>query len=172
MGKFTEKKAEIAQAAKAASRITFNENDFNELGTALMNDADYTTKTSMISKDGVVETELNPVADLRKALIGSVAKAAGCDNDDQSRLVAEHQFPKLPLHGFVSELIENYVDAGKAFQLNGKNDFKATITMEKQAEAVKENKSPQTGEVKKTKYSAWRKMKVRSNCPSNLRTTL
>ena len=172
MGKFLEKKNEIAEAAKASNRKTFNENDFNELGTALLNDPGYTTTVAVVENGVTTTKEVNPVADLRKSLITSVAKAAGCDNADQQKLVEEHQFNKLPLFDYVSELVENYCDTGKVIQMRSKPDFRATIAIEKQAEAVKDVKTPQTNEVKTCKYSAYRKMKVRSNCPQNLRETI
>ena len=169
MGKFLEKKNEIAEAAKASNRKTFNENDFNELGTALLNDGGYTTVAAVVENGVTVEKEINPVADLRKSLITSVAKAAGCDTSDQQKLVEEHQFSKLPLYGYVSELVENYCDTGKVLQLRSKPDFRASISIEKQAETVKDVKTPQTKEITTCKYSAYRKMKVKSNCPQNLR---
>ena len=170
MGKFLEKKAEIAEAAKASNRKTFNENDFNELGTALLNDAAYTTTAAVVENGVTVEKQVNPVADLRKSIITSVAKAAGCDNADQQKLVEEHQFNKLPLFDYVSELIESYCDTGKVIQMRSKPDFRATIAIEKQAEAVKEVKTPQTQEVKTCKYSAYRRIRS-SSIPSYAKHT-
>ena len=67
-------------------------------------------------------------------------------------------------------MLTEYMDTGKPFVFNRKNDMKASILIEKQPEVVKEVKSPSTGEVKKKRYSEYRKMKTKSTCPSNLRS--
>lgn len=170
MSKFTEKKNEIKAKAAASNRKTFNEQEFNELATALINEPEYTTTVSQTVKGEYSEKEIAPVKDLRKSIIGSVAKAAGCDTADQAKLIEEHQFPTLPIYGYIAETVENYIDANKAFALLPKKDMRATIFIDPQDEETKEVKSPKTQEVSKRKYSAYRKVKVKSNCPANLRT--
>ena len=170
MSKFIEKKKEIKEKAAASNRKTFNEQEFNELATALINEPGYKTTISQTVKGEYSEKEIFPVKDLRKSIIGSVAKAAGCDTAEQAKLVDEHQFSTLPMYNYVAEVVEEYIDANKAFALLPKNDMRATIFIDPQAEEVKEVKSPKTQEVSKRKYAAYRKVKVKSNCPQNLRS--
>lgn len=169
MGKFAEKKEEIMKAASASSRKTFNAQEFNELGTALLNEADYVSKVA-VTKNGVHSVEeRTPVKDLRKSMIGGVLKAAGHDTAEQEKFVNEHQFNTLPLYPVVSEMVENYMRCGKSFTLVPKEDMRATIKMESKDEEIKETKAPSTGIVSKTKLGAYKKVKVSSTCPSNLR---
>ena len=57
--------------------------NFNKLGTALINDPEYVA-TVATTKDGEIETkETRPVAELRKKMIGDVLKAAGHDATEQ-----------------------------------------------------------------------------------------
>lgn len=169
MSKFAEKKQEIKAKAAASNRKTFNEQEFNELATALMNEPDYTTTISQTVKGEHSEKEIYPVKDLRKSIIGSVAKAAGCDTADQAKLIDEHQFSTLPIYNYVAEVVEEYIDANKSFALLPRTDMRATISIAPQDEEIKEVKSPKTGEVSQRKYAAYRKVKVKSNCPQNLR---
>lgn len=169
MGKFAEKKEEITKASSASNRKTFNAQEFNELATALINEPDYEVVISTTKNGEYAEETTTPIKDLRKPLIGSVMKSAGHDSAETEKFVAEHQFPTLPLYGFVSEAVEQYMRCGKAMTLRSKSDMKATITLEDKPEEIKEVKVPATGEVRKTKLGAYKKVKVKSTCPSNLR---
>lgn len=169
MGVFADKKKELMEAGNTKKKV-FNVQNFNKLGTALLNDPDYTA-TVATTKDGAIETkETHPVADLRKKMIGDVLKAAGHDATEQEKFVNEYQYSTLPLHGVVSEMLTEYMGTGSPFAFNRKEDMKASILIEPQAETVKEVKSPKTGDVSKKRYSAYRKVKARSTCPANLKS--
>ena len=168
MGSFAEKKKELMEANKS-SRKVFNKQAFNKLGTAMINDPDYTAKV-VVTKNGVPETvEIHPSADFRKVAIGDLLKAAGHDATEQEKYVKEYQFGTLPLHELVSEMLTQQMSTDRPFAFVKKEDMNASIRIEPQAEVIKEVKSPQTGEVKKKKYSAYRKVKARSTCPANLK---
>lgn len=169
MGAFAEKKKELMEASKS-SRKVFNVQNFNKLGTALINDPEYVA-TVATTKDGEIETkETRPVAELRKKMIGDVLKAAGHDATEQEKFVNEYQYSTLPLHGVVSEMITEYMSTGTPFAFTRKEDMKASILIEQQDEVIKEVRSPQSGVVSKKKYSAYRKVKARSTCPNNLKS--
>lgn len=170
MSKFAEKKAELLAAHGENSKKVFNAQDFNVLGTALLNDPDYEATLS-VKKNGETTTKTTtPVKDFRKAVIGGVLKAAGHDTAEQTSITENYEFPTLPLYPVVSEMVENYMSLGKPFTLQKKSDMQASIYIEPQEETVKEVKSPQTGEVSKRKYGAYRKVKVKSTCPDHLKS--
>ena len=172
MGRFADKKDEIMKASSSSNRKTFNTQDFNELGTALLNEPDYVS-TIVVTKNGeYAEEDTTPIKDLRKGLIGGVLKAAGHDTAEQEKFVDEYQFPVLPLYPYISEVIEQNLRCGKALTLRPKADLRATITMESKDEEIKETKVPATGDVRKTKMGAYKKVKVKSTCPANLREKL
>lgn len=169
MSKFAEKKDEIIKASSSSSRKTFNAQEFNELGTALINEPEYEV-TSAVTKNGeFAEKTTTPVKDFRKSVIGGVLKAAGHDAAEQEKFVNEHQFSTIPLYPVVSEMVEQYIRCGKAFTMVPKTDLRATITLDSKEEEIKEVKVPATGDVRKTKLGAYQKVKVKSTCPANLR---
>lgn len=172
MSKFTDKKQEITTASSSSKRKTFNAQEFNELGTALLNEPEYVS-TVVTTKNGeLLSEDTTPVKDFRKKLIGDIMKKAGHDTAEQEKYVAEYQFPTLPLYPIVSEMTEQYLRCGKAFTLRPKNDMRATITIDDKEEEIKDVKVPATGEVRQTKLGAYKKVKVKSTCPSNLRTRI
>ena len=130
MGKFAEKREEITKAASASSRKTFNAQEFNELGTALLNEKDYVTKVAVTKNGEHSVEERTPVKDLRKSMIGGILKAAGHDTAEQEKFVDEYQFSTLPLYPVVSEMVESYVRCGKSFTFVPKEDMRATIRIE------------------------------------------
>lgn len=169
---FAEKHAAIKKGAEASNRKTFNETEFNELGTALLNEPEYTVKVATTVKGEYSEKETQPVKAFRKSVIGGILKEAGHDTAEQNKFIDNYQFGKLPLYPIVSELVEQYMDAGKAFALQPKEDMRAVFTIEAQPEEVKEVTAPKSNEITKKRYGAYRKVKVKSTCPSNKKTTV
>ena len=115
MGKFQEKKNEILTASKASKRKTFNEQQFNELGTALLNETGYQSTTYTVKKGELEEITSNPVADLRKPLIGDVLKKAGLDSAEVEKITETHQFPTLPLYPVVSAFARLFARTSSRF---------------------------------------------------------
>ena len=173
MGKFNETKKRLEdEISKSTQKKTFNRTYFDMLGTAILNDAGY-EKTELKSKGGeLVEEKTTPIADLRKSIIGSVAKSAGCDAAEQERLIADHQFPTLPVYDYVESSLREYLDLGKNFPLARQNDFQAALEMESIAATVKDVRVPGSNETHKQKQGAHRKLKAKSTCPKNLRTNI
>lgn len=167
MGKFSETKKRIM--AEAGSKKTFNESYFNELSTALINDPSYEAKGVAMKKGELVETTTTPVADLRKSLIGSVAKAAGCDASEQEKLVAEHQFPKLAMYGYVDAAMKEYLSTGKKFTFSREANLQASIESTTQEACIKDVSAPGSKEKKKQRQGEFVKYKVKSTCPDNLK---
>lgn len=168
MSKFSETKEKITSECGSGKK-TFNETLFNQLGTAILNDPDY-EKDELVTKKGessIVTT--NPIKDLRKAIIGSVAKAAGSDTAEQQQLIDEHQFPVLPLYDFVDSTLQEYLGLGKKFQMGRKENFQGAIEFVHQDAQIKDVKRVGSSESKKQRHGAFIKLKAKSTCPSNLR---
>lgn len=175
MSKFQEKKQQLLKDANASAttKITDNKQLFNELATAILNDPDYEDREMVTRKGEIVESVTKPVAELRKKLIGSVAKAAGADNDEVTKLVDTHEFPVLPMYAVVADCIEEYCGSGKAFRFGKREDLQGTIKIVTEEECIKEHNNPRaaaTGGPAKTKkhYQRHRKYRVESKCPAAL----
>ena len=169
---FAERKNAIKEAAKASNRKTFNEAEFNDLVAALMNEPDYVVTVATTQKGEYSEKETQPVAALRKAIIGGILKEAGHDSAEQQKYIEEYKFGKLPIYPVISEAIETYMDCGKSFTLQPKGDMRASISIETQDEEVKEVKAPRTNDVTMKRYGKYRKVKVKSTCPPHLKSNV
>lgn len=170
MGQFKEKKkAILEQAVAQGKKKTFNEQQFNELGTALLNEPSYTVEVTSTEKGEKVVKTVSPVADFRNSVIGQVAKAAGADSAEQSKLKSEMLFSTVPMHGFISEVISEYLDAGKRFSFLPKEDQKASLIQENVAATTKTTKNPKTQEEGTLTTGAYRKVKADSACPEHLK---
>lgn len=182
MGKFADKKAEILQQVvekekeTGKQRKTHSATAFNNLATALMNDPDY-EDVCVQKVDGKPENVTSkPVADLRKVLIGSVAKSAGVDAADAAKLVETHEFPTLPMYGYVATLLEGYLDSGKNFAFPKRDDMDVTLRMETVPETTKVTTNQfADGDNKPTftqVYGQHRRVRVKSVCPATRKTRI
>ena len=167
---FNEKFEQIKNDNTSSKKV-FNEQVFNKVASAILNDPSYEEEV-IVTKDGQIEKKtIKPVEDLRKGIITGIAKAAGVDSAETAKLVDEHQFSeKLPWHGYMASTLEKYMSLGKPVPLHKKEDMNASIFIEPQEECVKEVSAPGSTDKKRVRYGAYRKVKVSSNCPNNLRT--
>lgn len=167
---FTERLEKIKETNTSTKKV-FNEQLFNTVASALLNDPSYEEEVVVV-KDGKTEKQtIKPIEDLRKGIITGIAKSAGVDSAETEKLVAEHQFSeKLPWHGYMASTLEQYMSLGKPIPLHKKEDMNASIFIENQEECVKEVSAPGSTDKKRVRYGAYRKVKVSSNCPANLRT--
>ena len=173
MGKFAETKAKIVAEIEATSqKKTFSRAYFDTLATALMNDPEY-EKIELKQKNGeLVNETTTPMADLRKAVIGSVAKAAGADAAEQERLVDEHTFPTLPLYDFVESSVREYLSLGKKFTFARQEDFSGSLETTRVPAVIKEVHKPGSTEKVKQRQGEHTKLKAKSTCPANLKTNI
>ena len=176
MGKFADKKKEIYESSldkDGKVRRTCSKSQFNELATTLLNDPDYEEKTVRVQKGEKVEVVSHPVADLRKKMIGGIAKDAGLDAADASKLIENHQFDTLPLYPVFAAALEGYLEAGKTFAFIPREDMQGSIMIEDKPEDTKTYKVPGKEGVTTTSiYGAHRKYKVKSKCPAGKRTKI
>lgn len=171
MGLFQAKKEEIMNATKGTSnKKTYNETQFNELATALLNDYNYEMETVATEGGEVVDKVSTPVKDFRDKAITPLLTKAGLDKSEAQTLTETYEFPTLPIAPLVSEMIEHYTDAGKRFNLQPKRDLKASITMEVVEPVVdKVVQNPKTKEESLLSTDQHRKVKVESGCPDHLK---
>lgn len=169
---FSDVQKEILETAKESKKRTFSEATFNKLTSALANEPGYETKIVKNRGGELVEETIKPVADLRKSVIGGIAKSVGADDAAVEKAVAEYQFPATtPWYGFISESITEYGRADKAFHFLSKSDFDSTITMDEIPEQIKMNGAPgaPASEKKPVVYGKHVKMSCSSSCPKHLR---
>lgn len=173
MGKFADKKKEILESSFKDGKLrrTSNRRQFDELGTALLNDPDYEETVTRVHKGQTTEVKINPVADLRKAMIGGIAKDAGLDAAESAKLVENHEFGTLPLYPVVAAMLEGYCEAGKTFVFNKRDDLQGSLYIETKDEAQKTYHIPPGKGDESTVtavYGQHRVWKAKSKCPKHL----
>lgn len=171
MSKFSETRARIAEECSGGKK-TFNEGVFNQLATGIINDPEYVKEEYVTKKGELVKVESNPIKDLRKVLIGTVAKAAGSDTAEQQKLIEEHQFPILPMYDYVEASLHEYLNMGKKFPLARTESFQGSLEFTEQKATIKDVKRPGATESKKQRQGAYTKLKAKSTCPDNLKEDL
>lgn len=161
MSKFSEIKNKIKEDVKASgNRRTFSESAFNNMATAMINITSTDEDVNTGIKDASVE--------LRTAIIGDVLKKAGHETDEIKHFVDEHQFTTLPMYGYVGNLIEEYLDAGKALRLPKQEDLEATLTMVNVEEEEKTYQIPsKPGESVSYLEKSHRRIKIDSSTPAS-----
>lgn len=174
MGKFADKKKEIYASSlnkDGKIRRTSNRRQFDELGTALLNDPDYKEVVKRTHGGKTTEVETTPVADLRKAMIGGIAKDAGLDSAEAAKLIENHEFSTLPLYSVVAAMLEGYCEAGKTFVFNKRDDLQGSLFIEEKEQAEKTYHIPPGRSNESTVTSVYGKHRVwrtKSRCPKHL----
>lgn len=169
---FSEIKNEIFDASKASGKKTFSEGVFNKLTSALVNEKDYEVKVAKTRGGVQVEETIKPIEEFRKVVIGGIAKSAGADDAEVTKLVDEYKFgANVPWYPVVSEAITNSMEAGKSFTFIPKNDMNATLNMVDMKEEIKMVGAPGAAkdDKKPVLYGAHRRIKSASTCPKALR---
>lgn len=173
MGKFAETKAKIMkECSQPGAKKTFNKSMFNELGTALINDPTYEKEEVVVKEGALKPVTSTPIADLRKQIIGSVAKSAGCDQAEQQKLIEEHQFPQLDMYDYVDSLLQEYLSTGKKYVMSRRENFQASLETETIRAGIKEVRRPGATEKTKQRQGEFVKLKAKSTCPDNLKQNL
>lgn len=168
MANFTEVLNEIKEAAKG-NKVTFSRTDFERLAKAYVNDVDY----KAVSYSPAGATEIESVKELR-GMIKRILRDFGVDAQEAERIMtSEYQIKNVDgIYELCSELVYQYVAAGKKFSFMSKEDFEGSILLEEigESEQVTKGVGEDAGEFLVTK-KAHKKLKVKSSCPKWLKTS-
>lgn len=170
MTNFQEVLNEIKEASKN-TKVTFSRTDFDRLAKAYVNDVDY--KAEAYSAAGG-KTEIETVKLLR-GMIKRVLRDFGVDAQEAEKVMsAEYQIKNIDgIYELCSELVYQYVGAGKKFSFITKEDFEGSILLE--SIGASETTSKGVGENAPeflVNKKAHKKLKVKSGCPKWLKTSV
>ncbi len=148
---------------------TFSRNDFDKLAKAFVNEVGYTTETVSVRGGDLHRKEVKPVVGFR-SLIQAILLDFGVDKKEAARVMEESYSIKSVngLYEFVSELIYQYMEAGKKFDFLTKEDFVGGITLDEVEEETREYEMRQADGTSKTYKVTKDKHKVlnkKSKCP-------
>ena len=142
MKSFSEVYNEIRDAAKSNSATTWSKSDFDKLFRAFLNDYGYKTQVASTKNGELVTSEIEPVKQFRDTVITKLLVDAGLDKSEAAKIAAEYEFTKMDgLYEIISEIIYNYMKAGKKFNFINKEDFNASLTLKDVEETVSEYKT-------------------------------
>lgn len=151
---------------------TFSRSDFDKLLKAFLNDYGYTTTTAGLKDGKVVTTDLTPVKNFRDTVITKLLVDAGHDKAEAAKIAAEYEFTNVTgLYEIMSEIIYQYMSAGKKFNFIPKEDFAGSLTIKEVPETVSEHSRPGKPELgkTKTKTKAHKVLDKKSKAPSWLK---
>lgn len=154
---------------------TFSKTDFDSLAKALLNTPDFKS-TYYGTKAGEVTTkDVYPVKQYRESL-KRILVDYGVDSQEAAKFVSDYTFTNVDgLYEFISEILYQYMDAGKKFDFPTREDFKASITIKNVEEsegvysAIAKKDDPNPPEQFKIKTKKHKVLEKKSKAPTWLK---
>jgi len=176
MKTFKEVFDEIKNSSSGASRQvkSFSRADFDKLMTAYLNTPEYSAETAKIREGNLVVDEIYPVKAFR-SMLKEILKSFGIDEQEASNIIEKYKFKESQgktFYDLFTEVMYQYMSAGKKFDLITKKDFKGGMLIEDVKGSVSDYKAPRSGEVGKVKKEDHRKLKAKSKVPKWLKDKL
>lgn len=139
---FNEIKESVTVSKNGKIKKTFSRSDFDKLLRAFLNETGYKTKVASTKGGELVLTEIEPIKAFRDTVITKLLVDAGLDKAEASKIASEYQFTKVDgLYEIISEIIYQYMAAGKKFDFMPKEDFNGSLTIKDVGESVAEYSS-------------------------------
>lgn len=170
---FNEIKSEITTGRSGKPVKSFSKSAFDKLAKAMVNEVDYTIEAVSIKNGEVQSKELKPVQMYRNVIKG-ILQDFGVDKQEATRILdSSYEIRSVDgLYELASELIYQYIDAGKKFDFVPRRDFTGSLSLREIDETVSEHKlinKEGTVKVKKEKHKVLEK---KSKAPRWLKTHL
>ena len=168
---FDEIKANVSLSKKKKPIKSFSRADFNRLATAFLNEEGYSVNT-VSTKDGdMVEKEVTPIKDFRN-MLRVILIDFGVDTQEAQRILDGYDIHNVDgLYEVCSELLFQYIAAGKKFDFLPKADFIGSISLKDIGESVgtfRDIKDKET--IITVQKKAHHLLEKRSKCPNWLKT--
>lgn len=169
---FNEIKDSISTNKSGKAIKTFSRSDFEKLTKAFLNEPGYTTQTVSMRNGEVTKKDVKPV-ELFRAMIKRVLLDFGVDKQAAETIIDQYEFKNVSgVYEVCSELITNFMLAGKKFDFLPKEDFVGSLTIDAKDESVTDHIKPKTKEAVKVKKQAHKVLKHKSSCPKWLKERL
>lgn len=163
----------VSKSKSGKPTRTFSRTDFNKLAVAFLNEVEYQGEVASIKQGELQLGSIEPVKAFRK-LFYRVLTDFGVDKQEAERVLTnEYSFSNADgAYEFISELIFNYLDAGKKFDFIAKADFKGSLVLDEIGESVKEHRNIKDpgAEPFKVKKKKHRVVKAKSTAPDWLKS--
>ncbi len=170
---FSEIKKNISTSSSGKEIKTFSRTDFDKLASAFLNDVEYKTE-SVAMRGGKLERKtVEPVKALR-GLIRKVLIDFGVDKQEAEKIMdSTYEIKSVDgIYELCSELVYQYINAGKKFDFMTKEDFSGSILLKEVDEVVTEHKDIKTGEPYRVKKKKHKVLEKKSKVPKWLKNKL
>lgn len=150
----------------------FTKDTFEKLNSSFINELDYEVEVvKSRAEDGtVVKETIKPVQEFREKFIKPILKEVGIDSAECDALANKEINAKLSgFYDYSSELIWNYMETGRQFNLLPKDDFQGgfyLVNEEADSEPT-QHRVPKKDEFVYVKKDAHKVIKAKSKCPKN-----
>lgn len=167
---FDEIRANVSTSKKGKPVKSFSRSDFDRLAKAFLNEKGYTVET-VATKNGEIETkQIAVVKELREGMLKSILLAFGVDKQEAQR-IAEVDITNVDgLYEFVSELVYQYINAGKKFDFLPKKDFIGSISLKEMGSSVADFTDIRSKEKITVRKEAHKLLEKKSKCPKWLKS--
>ena len=148
---------------------SFSRADFNKLATAFLNEEAYVIN-SVGTKDGAMVTkEVLPIKEFRN-MLRVILVDFGVDKQEAQRVVDGYDIHNVDgLYEVCSELVFQYIAAGKKFDFIPKEDFIGSLSLKDLGPSVGEFRDIKTKDLIKVSKKAHSLLEKRSKCPKWLK---
>jgi hypothetical protein len=167
---FEEIKANVSTSAKGKTVKSFSRSDFDKLAKAYLNTPDYKIEAAGMKGGEVVKKEIEPVKAFR-GMIQRILIEFGVDKQEAATILDSSKEIKNVdgIYELCSELVYQYMAAGKKFDFITREDFAGSLTIKEVGEAVSEHKDIRTGEKFKVAKKAHKVLEKKSKVPKWLK---
>lgn len=126
---YKEISSNVTVSKSGKPKKTFSKTDFDTMTKALINTPDHKATYYGTKNGEVVTKDVYPVKQLRES-IKRVLVDHGVDAQEAAKFVSDYNFTNVDgMYEFISEILYQYMDAGKKFDFPTREDFKASLSI-------------------------------------------
>lgn len=126
---YKEISSNVSVTKSGKPKKTFSKTDFDSLAKALINTPEHKAVYYGTKGGEVTTKDVYPVKQFRESL-KKVLTDNGIDAQEAAKFVTDYEFTNVDgMYEFVSEILYQYMDAGKKFDFPTREDFKASMSI-------------------------------------------
>jgi hypothetical protein len=170
---FNEIKENVSVSASGKPVKSFSRSDFDKMAKAFVNEVDYKIEAASFKGGEVVKKEIEPVKALR-GMIQRILLDFGVDKQEAARVMDQaYEIRNVDgIYELCSELVFQYMKAGKKFDFITREDFVGSVLLKEVEAGKSKHKDIRTGEEfevekaahfvidKKSKAPKWLKKRI------------
>jgi hypothetical protein len=167
---FNEIRSNVTMSKKGKPVKSFSKSDFDRLAKAFLNERGYKTEVVGTKEGSMVTKEVLPVDEFR-GMIKIILQDFGVDKQEAQKMIDSYEIHNVDgLYELCSELLYQYMNAGKKFDFMPKKDFVGSMSIKEVAAAEGLFTDIRTKEKITIKKEAHKLLEKKSKCPKWLKS--